>query len=84
MISGGRVIECAGIMRAGSLSCGDFSFKAADNRLHGTFRQCHVTIVPITRTVRDMTTGETREEIVEVERADCANVMMLLEKRSNQ
>ncbi len=83
MISDGRVIDCGGIMRRGELGCGDFFFKAAGNRLHGTFRHCHVTIVPTTRTVTDMT-GEAREEIVDVERADCVNAMMLLKKRSNQ
>jgi hypothetical protein len=73
--------ECTPLNRRGRTRCDGFELRAANGAIIGTYEVCDTTGVPQTRTVTDLTTGETRQETVRVDRTHCSPVSVTVTAR---
>ena len=70
-MSGGIIFQCRPLHRGGQTSCGGFDLRTTNTGILGTYSYCHVRYVPVTSTVVDATTGESRKETEHEERRVC-------------
>jgi len=73
--------ECTPLNLRGTTRCDGFDLRATNGAVIGTYEVCDTTGVPQTRTVTDLTTGETRQETVRVDRTHCSPVSVTVTAR---
>ena len=78
----GDVFECRPLLRLGRTGCGGFSFKSAGSEIMATYRHCEPKEVQTTRTVRDPTTGQVRDETTFSQTQDCRDFDVKVTRRS--
>ncbi len=78
----GDVFECSPLLRRGRSDCGGFTLRLTDSSIIATYRDCQSRETGVTRTIRDATTGEVRDETTFKQTTDCWDVDVKVTKRT--